>query len=178
VELAITREQKEKLVALYKDVLNRNTALIFTEYSGLSVKELEELRGRIREVGGEFYVIKNTLAKRAIEEIGLPQLVGGLDGPTAIGVTDDDVTGLAKAIVDLEKETKVFQVKGAVIDGVIFESARVKSLAALPSMPVIQAQLLSMLQTPASRIAGVLTGSVRQVVSVVKAYSEKETAAA
>lgn len=178
MELAITREQKEKLVALYKDVLNRNTALIFTEYSGLSVKELEELRGRIREVGGEFYVIKNTLAKRAIEEIGLPQLVGGLDGPTAIGVTDDDVTGLAKAIVDLEKETKVFQVKGAVIDGVIFESARVKSLAALPSMPVIQAQLLSMLQTPASRIAGVLTGSVRQVVSVVKAYSEKETAAA
>lgn len=176
--MAITREQKEKLVALYKDVLNRNTALIFTEYSGLSVKELEELRGRIREVGGEFYVIKNTLAKRAIEEIGLPQLVGGLDGPTAIGVTDDDVTGLAKAIVDLEKETKVFQVKGAVIDGVIFESARVKSLAALPSMPVIQAQLLSMLQTPASRIAGVLTGSVRQVVSVVKAYSEKETAAA
>ena len=178
MELAITREQKEKLVALYKDILNRNTALIFTEYSGLSVKELEELRGRIREVGGEFYVIKNTLAKRAIEEIGLPQLVGGLDGPTAIGVTDDDVTGLAKAIVDLEKETKVFQVKGAVIDGVIFESARVKSLAALPSMPVIQAQLLSMLQTPASRIAGVLTGSVRQVVSVVKAYSEKETAAA
>ena len=178
MELAITREQKEKLVALYKDILNRNTALIFTEYSGLSVKELEELRGRIREVGGEFYVIKNTLAKRAIEEIGLPQLVGGLDGPTAIGVTDDDVTGLAKAIVDLEKETKVFQVKGAVIDGVIFESARVKSLAALPSMPVIQAQLLSMLQTPASQIAGVLTGSVRQVVSVVKAYSEKETAAA
>ena len=176
--MAITREQKEKLVALYKDILNRNTALIFTEYSGLSVKELEELRGRIREVGGEFYVIKNTLAKRAIEEIGLPQLVGGLDGPTAIGVTDDDVTGLAKAIVDLEKETKVFQVKGAVIDGVIFESARVKSLAALPSKPVIQAQLLSMLQTPASQIAGVLTGSVRQVVSVVKAYSEKETAAA
>ena len=176
--MAITREQKEKLVAMYKDVLNRNTALIFTGYSGLSVKELEELRGRIREVGGEFYVIKNTLAKRATEEIGLPQLVGGLDGPTAIGVTDDDVTGLAKAIVDLEKETKVFQVKGAVIDGVIFESARVKSLAALPSMPVIQAQLLSMLQTPASRIAGVLTGSVRQVVSVIKAYSEKETAAA
>jgi len=178
VELAITREQKEKLVAQYKDILNRNTALIFTEYSGLSVKELEELRGRIREIGGEFYVVKNTLAKRAIEDIGLPQLEGGLDGPTAIGVTDEDVTGLAKAIVDLARATKVVQVKGAVIDGEIFDSARVKILAALPPMPVIQAQLLSVLQAPASQIARALSGSVRQVVSVVKAYSEKEAAAA
>ncbi|MCJ7566602.1 MAG: 50S ribosomal protein L10 [Anaerolineales bacterium] len=176
--MAITREQKEKLVAQYKDILNRNTALIFTEYSGLSVKELEELRGRIREIGGEFYVVKNTLAKRAIEDIGLPQLEGGLDGPTAIGVTDEDVTGLAKAIVDLARATKVVQVKGAVIDGEIFDSARVKILAALPPMPVIQAQLLSVLQAPASQIARALSGSVRQVVSVVKAYSEKEAAAA
>jgi len=176
--LAITREQKEKLVAQYKDILNRNTALIFTEYSGLSVKELEELRGRIREIGGEFYVVKNSLAKRAIEDIGLPQLEGGLDGPTAIGVTDEDVTGLAKAIVDLARATKVVQVKGAVIDGEIFDSARVKILAALPPMPVIQAQLLSVLQAPASQIARALSGSVRQVVSVVKAYSEKEAAAA
>ena len=178
MELAITREQKEKLVAQYKDILNRNTALIFTEYSGLSVKDFEELRGRIREIGGEFYVVKNTLAKRAIEDIGLPQLEGGLDGPTAIGVTDEDVTGLAKAIVDLTRATKVVQVKGAVIDGEIFDSARVKILAALPPMPVIQAQLLSVLQAPASQIARALSGSVRQVVSVVKAYSEKEAAAA
>ncbi|MCK5633947.1 MAG: hypothetical protein KAI06_02625, partial [Anaerolineales bacterium] len=84
----------------------------------------------------------------------------------------------AKAIVDLAKETKVFQVKGAVIDGEFFDSARVKSLAALPPMPVIQAQLLSLIQAPASQIAGVLASSVRQVVSVVKAYSEKEASAA
>jgi len=178
VELAITREQKEKLVTQYKDILSRNAALIFTEYAGLSVKEIEDLRGRIREVGGEFYVIKNSLVERALADIGLSQPEGSLDGPTAIGATDEDITGLAKAIVDLSKETKVFQVKGAVIDGEIFDSARVKSLAALPPMPVIQAQLLSMLQAPASQIAGVLSSSVRQVVSVVKAYSEKEAAAA
>ncbi len=178
MELAITREQKEKLVDQYKDILNRNTALIFTEYAGLSVKELEELRGRIREIGGEFYVIKNTLAKRAIEDIGMPQPEGILDGPTAIGATDEDVTGLAKAIVDLSKQTKKFQVKGAVIDGEIFDSGRVKSLAALPPMPVIQAQLLSTIQAPAAQIARVLSGSVRQVVTVLKAYSEKEAAAA
>jgi len=178
VELAITREQKEKLVAQYKDILNRNTTLIFTEYAGLSVKQIEDLRGRIREVGGEFYVVKNNLVKRAIDEVGMAQPEGNLDGPTAIGVTDEDVTGLAKAIVDLSKETKVFQVKGAVIDGEFFNSARVKSLAALPPMPVIQAQLLSTLQAPASQLAGVLASSVRQVASVVKAYSETEAAAA
>lgn len=175
--MAITREQKEELVAQYKDIFNRNTALIFTENTGLSVKELEELRGRIREIGGEFYVIKNTLAKLAIDDLEMPQPEGSLDGPTSIGATSGDVTGLAKAIVDLTKETKAFQVKGAVIDGEIFDSARVKSLAALPPMPVIQAQLLSMLQAPASQITRLLSGSVRQVVTVVKAYSEKEAAA-
>ena len=115
--MAITREQKEELVAQYKDIFNRNTALIFTENTGLSVKELEELRGRIREIGGEFYVIKNTLAKLAIDDLEMPQPEGSLDGPTSIGATSEDVTGLAKAIVDLTKETKAFQVKGAVIDG-------------------------------------------------------------
>lgn len=176
--MAITREQKEELVAQYKDIFNRNTALIFTENTGLSVKELEELRGRIREIGGEFYVIKNTLAKLAIADVGMPQPEGILDGPTAIGATSEDATGLAKAIVDLTKGTKVFRVKGAVIDGEIFDSDRVKSLAALPPMPIIQAQLLSMLQAPASQIARALSGSVRQVATVVKAYSEKEAAAA
>ena len=176
--MAITREQKEELVAQYKDIFNRNTALIFTENTGLSVKELEELRGSIREIGGEFYVIKNTLAKLAIADVGMPQPEGSLDGPTAIGATSEDATGLAKAIVDLAKGTKAFRVKGAVIDGEIFDSDRVKSLAALPPMPIIQAQLLSMLQAPASQIARALSGSVRQVVTVVKAYSEKEAAAA
>ena len=178
MKLAITREQKEELVAQYTDIFNRNTALIFTENTGLSVKELEELRGRIREIGGEFYVIKNTLAKRAIDDAGIPQPEGSLDGQTAIGATNEDVTGLAKAIVDLDKGTKVFRVKGAVIDGEIFDSTRVKSLAALPPMPVIQAQLLSMLQAPASQIARALAGSVRQVVTVIKAYSENEATAA
>ncbi len=178
MELAITREKKEELVAQYKDIFNRNTALIFTENTGLSVKELETLRGKVREIGGEFYVIKNTLAKLAIDDIGMPQPEGSFDGPTAIGATDEDVTGLAKAIVDIARETKAIQVKGAVIDGEIYDSARVSSLAALPSMPVIQAQLISMVQAPASKIARALSGSVRQVVTVVKAYSEKEAAAA
>ena len=123
-------------------------------------------------------MIKNTLVMRAIDEIGLPLPEGSLDGPTAIGVTDEDVPGLAKAIVDLAKETQVFTVKGAVIDGEIVDSDRVRRLAALPPMPVIKAQLLSMLQAPASQIAVVLSGSVRQVASVVKAYSEQEVAAA
>ena len=178
MELAITKEQKEKLVAQYTDILKQNSALIFTAYAGLSVKELENLRGRIREIGGEFYVIRNSLLKRVLEDTGLSQPDGGLDGPTALGVTDDDVTGLAKAIVDVAKETKVLQVKGAVIDGEVFDSSRVRSMAALPPMPVVQAQLLSTLQAPASQIAGLLASSVRQVVSVVKAYSETEAAAA
>jgi len=176
--VAVSKERKKALVVQYQELLRSSNALVMTAYSGLSVKELEGLRHKIREVGGEFHIVKNNLAKRAFDEVGVPLPEGALVGPTAIGFASEDVLGVAKAIVDLARQTDFINVKGAVIDGVIYDELQVTRLANLPPLPMVQAQLLSMLQSPASRIAGVLAGSIRQVACVLKAYSEAEPAVA
>lgn len=175
--MAITREKKEQLVSEYKELLSGNTAIILTHYQGLTVPQMEALRAQLRETGGEYQVVKNTLVKMAFEEVGLPEPEGSLDGPTAIGATSEDLPALAKAIVDLSKEVEVFKVKAAIIEGEVYESAEIVRLAELPTLPVLRAQLLGLLQTPAQQIAGALAGSLRQVVNVLNAYSEQEAAA-
>jgi large subunit ribosomal protein L10 len=174
--LAISKERKKALVTQYQELFSASSALIMTGYSGLSVKELEGLRRKIREVGGEFHIIKNNLADRAFKGTGLPMPEGSLEGPTAIGFAFEDVIGVAKAIVDLARDTEIAYVKGAVIEGVVYDTAQVTQMANLPPMPIVQAQLLSVLQAPASRVAGVLSGSVKQLVNVLNAYAETEAA--
>jgi large subunit ribosomal protein L10 len=176
--LAISKERKERLVAEYKDLLKKSTALIMTSYSGISVKELEGLRRKVREAGGVFHIVKNNLVERAFTDEGVPLPEGGLVGPTAIGFTEEDILGVAKAIVELSRETEYLSVKAAVIDGVVYDGGQVRQLAELPPLPVVQAQLLSILQTPGSRIAGLFAGSLRGLMSVFKAYAESEGNAA
>jgi large subunit ribosomal protein L10 len=176
--LAISKERKLELVSQYQELFKGSNALIMTAYSGLSVKELEDLRRNIREVGGEFHIVKNRLADRALKATGVPIPEGTFEGPTAIGFAFEDVIGVAKAIVDLAQDSEVVFIKGAVIDGVIYDNAQVTQMAHLPPMPVVQAQLLSVIQAPASRVARVLAGSVRNLLNVFNAYSETEVTAA
>lgn len=176
--MAISKERKKALVTQYKELLNSNSALIMTACSGLSVKEIQGLRSKIREAGGSFHIVKNNLVERAFNEVGTPIPEGALIGPTAIGFTSEDILGVAKAIVDLAREVEFVDVKGAVIDGVIYDDSQVRQLADLPPLPVVQAQMLSVIQSPARQVVGVLTGSVRQLVNVLRAYSETEAATA
>ena len=175
--MAITKERKHELVTQYKELLKTNTGLILTSCSGLSVKEIEGLRGKIREVGGVFHIVKNNLIELALKETDLPFPEGALIGPTAIGFATEDVVGVAKAIVDLANESEAMFVKGAVIDRIVYDDIQVRRIASLPPMNMVQAQFLSLLQTPASRLAGVVAASIRQVVNVIKSYSESEPAA-
>ena len=176
--MAISKERKKALVVQYQELLRSSNALVMTAYSGLSVKELEGLRHKIREAGGEFHIVKNNLAKRAFADVGVPLPEGVLVGPTAIGFASEDVLGMAKAIVDLSRQTDFLKVQGAVIDGVIYDKMQVTRLAELPPLPIVQAQLLSMIQAPANHVARVLAGSMRQLVNVLKVYSETEPAVA
>jgi large subunit ribosomal protein L10 len=118
--------------------------------------------------------VKNNLIERAFEDVNVPLPEGVLVGPTAIGFTEDDMLGIAKAIVEHGRETEYISVKAAVIDGVIYDGNQVRRLAELPPMPVVQAQLLGVLQTPGTRVAGVFAGSVRNIMTVFKAYAETE----
>jgi large subunit ribosomal protein L10 len=176
--LAISKQRKETLLEEYKEALQRNSALVFTGYAGVSVKELEELRSKLREIGGEYFIVKNTIAKRAFADVGIEPPDDGFDGPTAIGATSEDVPAMIKTVVELSKESEVFKVRGAIIDGAIMSVQDVRQLAELPAMPVMQAQFLSVLNSPAAQLASVFAGSVRQLLNVLKAYSEAEGQAA
>lgn len=176
--MALSKERKQELVASYKDMIDRNRDLILTTYSGLTVNQLEELRGKLREIDGEFHVVKNTLVKIAFEEKELSFPEDALDGTTAIGFTSGDVSALAKALMELSKEVDTFSVKYAMVDGVLYNESKVKQLSELPPMEVVQAKLLALLTTPATQIVGTISASARQLVTVFNAYAEKEGAAA
>ncbi|TFH37338.1 MAG: 50S ribosomal protein L10 [Anaerolineales bacterium] len=172
--MAISRKRKNNLLAEYKDTLQRNSALVFTAYTGLSVKELEDLRKKLREIGGEYFIVKNTIVKRAFAEIGLSDSENSFTGPTAIGATSEEIPAMVKVLVDLSKESNKFEVKGAIIDGRAVSADELRRLAELPPMPIMQAQMLGVLGAPASQFARVLAGSLRQLLNVLKAHSEAE----
>ena len=136
--MAISKERKKQLVTQYKELLDNNTGLVMTGYSGLSVKEIQALRAKIREVGGSFHIVKNNLVERAFNEGGVPLPEGSLLGPTAIGFSSEDILGVAKAIVELSRDVESVRVKGAVIDGVLYDDRQVLQLADLPPLPVVQ----------------------------------------
>ena len=170
--MAITKERKKELVEEYRRLVEGSRGHVLASYSGVTVSDLEELRKKLREIGGEFHIVKNSLIKLVLEEAGLGTPEGAFEGTTAIGFATDDIPAVAKAIVDLAKEGELLRVKGGIIDGQVFSKAQVERLADLPPLPVVQAQLLGVLQAPGRRVASVVAGSVRQVVNVVKAYAD------
>ncbi len=176
--MAISKKRKETLLEEYKEALQRNSSLVFTGYAGLAVKDLEGLRRKLRDTGGEYFIVKNSIAMRAFADVGIEPPADGFDGPTAIGATSEDVPAMLKAIVDLTKESDAFKVRGAIVEGALLSADEVRRLADLPAMPVLQAQLLSVFNSPASQLASVFAGSVRQLMNVLKAYSETEGEAA
>jgi large subunit ribosomal protein L10 len=172
--LAITREKKEELVQEYTERLNGSEAVIITDYRGLTVPEIQALRAEIRKVEGGFSVVKNSLARLALQEAGLPVVDEMLIGPVGMGFCNQNITGVAKAVTDFAKANDKLEVKGGLLGDQIMDEAAIKSLASLPTIEVLRAQLLGVINAPATQLTGIIAGSVRQVVNVVNAYAEKD----
>jgi large subunit ribosomal protein L10 len=172
--LAISKQRKDELVALYTEQLKRSQAMIVTEYSGLSMKQMDDLRSKVREAGGEFHIVKNTLGRVAFESAGLPQPDKLLVGSTAIAFAFQDAPGMAKIITDYERTSDFVKVKGGYLGKNLMSAADVKSLAELPPLPVMRAQLLGVLSAPASKLVRTLAEPARQVAAILKAYAEKD----
>ncbi len=174
--MAISKQQKEELVEQYKKWLKESDGLILTHYHGLSVKAIGDLRRDIRESGGEFHIIKNTLAKLAFEESGREWKENVFIGPTALGISYQNPTGLAKAIKDFSKKFGTIEIKSGYLAERLMTVEEIVALAELPSMEAMRAKLLSTILAPASQIVRTLAEPGRQVAAVIKSYSEKEKA--
>jgi large subunit ribosomal protein L10 len=176
--LAVTKERKDELITQYKDWANRSRALIVTEYHGLSMSDLDELRSKIREVGGEFHIVKNTLGKMALEAEGYPLPQDLFEGSTAIAFAFDDAPATAKALVDFARSKEFLKFKGGYLGQDVISADSVKELADLPPLPVMRARLLGTIMAPANQLARVLSEPGRMVAAVIRAYADKEPAAA
>ena len=176
--MAKSKAQKEAMLAEYMEWLGKSQAVVLVEYSGLKMKDLDLIRAKARENGGEFHVVKNKLAKLALEKAGYSVPADYAEKSTAIGFAFKDAAGFTKALTEATKSMEAVKVKGGFLDAKALSAAQVKSLASLPPLPVLRAQLLGVLQAPASKLVRTLAEPGRSLAYVVKAYSDKAAPAA
>jgi large subunit ribosomal protein L10 len=165
------RSEKEKVVAELVERLRSTETLIVADYRGLSVTEINDLRGQLLEHGARFTVVKNTLTRRAAEEAGADALLALLDGPTAIAFleSDGDPVAVAKALNAAARQTKVLEIRGGILDGQQIGEADVQNLATLPPTDVLRAQLVSAVSGPLMSVVGLFTAPLRDFVNVIDA---------
>ncbi len=176
--MAITRERKDELVKTYAELIQKSQGMILIEYRGLGMKGMDPLRRKVREASGELHVVKNTLARLALQQAGYSAPETLLTQTTAVAFAFQDAPAVAKVLTGIAKDSEFVKVKGALLGNNVLGPKDVEALAELPPLPVVRGQLLGMLSTPASRLVGVVASGVRQVVNVVKAYADKDSAGA
>ncbi len=172
--MAFSRDQKKKIVAQYNEWLSRSSAIFMIEYSKLNMKEIDSIRAKAREAGGEAHVVKNTLMDIALEQAKFTTK-GELTGTTLMAFAFNDAPALAKVFSDLVKndKTESYKLKGGFLDKHTISATDVKSLADLPPLPVMRAKLLGTIMAPASQLVRTINEPARSVAAVIKAYSEQ-----
>jgi large subunit ribosomal protein L10 len=172
--LAVSKERKQEIVASYQEWLGNSQGVFLAEYIGLTVKDVDELRERVREVGGEFHIIKNTLGRLAFEGAGYDVPKDLFVGSTAAGFAFQDAPAMAKVMQDFSKSVDFLKIKGGYFESNLISKEEIIALAELPPLPVVQAHLLGTLMAPASQLAQILAAPARQIASVLKAFAETE----
>ncbi len=176
--MALSKKRKNEVLTQYETWLKEGKAIVLTEYTGLTMPAIDQLRSKVREAGGEFHVVKNTLGKRAFEAAGLDVPEEYFTGSTAMGVAFENAPDLAKAISEFAKESDFVRIKGGFLGTDLMTSEQVKIMADLPPLPVVRAQLLGVLTSPATKLATLLAEPGRQLAQVIKAHADQAEAAA
>ncbi|BAJ63922.1 50S ribosomal protein L10 [Anaerolinea thermophila] len=175
--MAFTREQKSAIMQQYQEWVAKSQAMFLLEYTKMNQKDMDTLRAKVREAGGEIHVVKNTLFGKVLSEAGV-DYGKMLEKTTMVGFAFNDPPALAKVVNEAAK-SEVFAVKGGFLGKVSINAVQVKALADMPPLPVLRAQLLGVLLAPASKLVRTIAEPGRSIAGVIKAYSEKgQTASA
>ena len=168
------KREKERVVADLVERLRASDTLLVADYRGLTMPEIDGLRTEVLKHGARFTVVKNTLTKRAAEEAGVPELVELLDGPTAIAfVGDGDMVGVAKALNDTARQTKILSLRGGILQGKPMSAEEVRDLASLPPADVLRGQVLGAIVAPLSAIAALINAPLQDLVGLIDARIEQ-----
>lgn len=169
-----TRSQKEEVITHYREGLAAAPHAFVVNFQGLTVPQATDLRNRIREQGASYEVVKNTLALRAVEGLGLEQLKEHFQGPTAVAYSADDPVTLAKALTEFKKEVPILEFKGGLVEGSAVDASQVEDIAKMPGREELLAKLLFLLQSPITRLARGLAAIPRQFVVVLDQIEKKK----
>jgi large subunit ribosomal protein L10 len=171
------RSEKEQIVAEVKDMIQRAKGMYFADFTGITVEQVTELRREFRKSNVDYRVVKNTLARKALESTAAyDNVVLKLVGHTAIAFGYDDPIAPAKIIKKFRDKHKKLAVKVCVIENQVFEGTQLEQIAQLPSRPELIAGILGSIQSPISGVVGVISAVMRDLVSVIDAIEKKKAA--
>ena len=165
--------KKIERVAELKEQIDGSTALLLTEYRGLTVSELTELRKSLREGGASFSVIKNTLMRRALEQTDAAELGTLFDGPSAVAFVQEDPVAAAKSVTAAAKKFPALVLKGGFVEGRLLNAEEAKSLADLESREVMLSKLAGLMKGEMSRAAAVFQATQARFLSLLEAFKAK-----
>ncbi|HAE59676.1 MAG TPA: 50S ribosomal protein L10 [Anaerolineae bacterium] len=176
--MALSRQKKDQVLAQYQAWLEGSQAVVLVEYTGVTVKQLDAIRAKVRESGGEFHIVKNTLVRKVLQnkDMQVPQEL--LEKSTAMTFAFSDAAATAKALTEATKGMEAVKLKGGFLDKQVLSSAQVKALAELPPLPVVRSQLLGVLQAPAGKLVRTIAEPARSLAAVFQAYADTAQAAA
>jgi large subunit ribosomal protein L10 len=165
--MALTKEKKSDLIADYEKGLAAAPHAFLLDYKGITVPQVTALRDKVRDSGGHYAVVKNTLALRAIDGKALAELKEHFVGPTAVVYSMSDPVALAKALTDFAKDVPAVQFKAGLVESRSIAANQIKDIASLPSREQLIAKLVFLLQSPIARMARVLAAVPQQLVVVL-----------
>jgi large subunit ribosomal protein L10 len=169
------KEDKQRVVSDLTERLKNAQSLIVADYRGLTMPQIDNLRGELLKHGARFQVVKNTLTRRAAEEAGAEALLALLEGPSAIAFleADGDPAAVAKAISAAARETRVLEVRGGVLEGRPITADDIENLAKLPPLDQLRGQVLGAITAPLYAIVGLFTAPLQNLVGLIDARIEQ-----
>jgi large subunit ribosomal protein L10 len=171
----VDKSQKEQVVAELAERLRTSDTLIVADYRGLTMPQIDALRGELLKHGARFQVVKNTLTRRAAEVASTDHLLAMLEGPTAIAFVEaeGDPAAVAKALAAAARETQVIEIRGGVMQGRPVTAEEIATLATLPSMDVLRSQVLGAITAPVTTILALFNAPLQNLIGLIDARIEQ-----
>jgi len=173
----VPTQAKVESVEALKERLGTAKTAVLTEYRGLTVRQISDLRKQLKATASEYKVVKNRLARIAVKDSPLSPLAPHLKGPTGLVITAQDPVSVAKALQTFVRANPALTIKVGLVEGAVLEAPALKALADLPSKEALRAQLVGALQGPMSQLVSLLIAPHRELVRILQARSESASEA-
>ncbi|MCX8031033.1 MAG: 50S ribosomal protein L10 [Thermodesulfovibrionales bacterium] len=170
----MTKQKKSKQIDQLVEKFSKSKGVLLTEYKGLTVAELAELRRQMKEIGGEYKVVKNTLISIAAKDTPYEKANSFFTGPTGIAFGYNDVVDLTKKVLDFSNKYEKFKIKSGIIDGQLCTIEDIKAISTLPSRQTLLAILCGAFQAPISKLAILLSSTINQFAYALEALKNKK----